>query len=66
MKINYKSLLLSLLGILFGFTIAFIIRGFWIDEFDWWQWLSWIMGGIIGHLIILLLLTLMNRKKDSK
>jgi len=53
MKIAYKSLFLSLLGILF-----------WVDEFDWEQRLSFMVGGIIGYLIILLLLTV--RKKESK
>jgi len=34
MKTSFKSLLLMLFGTLIGFTIAFVARGFWIDEFD--------------------------------
>ncbi len=65
MKISNKSLVFTLLVLLFGFTVAFIIKGFWVDEFKWNQWLSWMIGGIIGHLIIVLF-AYSNRKKDSK
>lgn len=40
MKMSYKSLFLSLLGILIDITIAAIIRVFWIGEFDWRLWLA--------------------------
>ncbi|GEL77661.1 hypothetical protein TMU01_18960 [Tenuibacillus multivorans] len=65
MKINFNSIFWLLPGILIGFTIASVIRGFWIDDFDRGQWLSWIIGGIIGYLIMILLLFLMNKRKGN-
>lgn len=56
MKTSLKSFPLMLLGTLIGFTIAFVARGFWIDKFDWRQWLLWMISGILAYLIISLLL----------
>jgi len=56
MKISFKSLLLMFFGTLTGFTITFVVRGFWIDEFDWSQWLSFMIGGIFAYLIIIFFL----------
>ncbi len=46
MKLN------MLLGTLIGFTIAFILYGFWKGMFDWSLWFALLIGGWIGHLIM--------------
>lgn len=54
-----------LLGTLFGFSIVFIVGGLWTGEFNWGLWISMLIGGTIGHLIIAYLIK--NRTdKDSK
>ena len=64
MNTSFKSLRLMLLGTLIGFTIAFVARGFWIDEFDWGQWLSSMIGGVLVYLVIIFFSY--RKKKDNQ
>ncbi|WP_153461995.1 MULTISPECIES: hypothetical protein [Sediminibacillus] len=50
------------IGILSGFTIAFLIGAIWRKEFDWGWWISMMIGGTIGCLVIDLLTN--NRGKN--
>ncbi|SDL86768.1 hypothetical protein [Sediminibacillus halophilus] len=43
------------IGILLGFTIAFLFASIWKNDFDWGWWIGMMMGGTIGCLIIDLL-----------
>lgn len=45
MKLN------MLLGTLIGFTVVFVVSGFWTNEFTWSWWAAMLIGGTIGHLI---------------
>ncbi|MFC3040820.1 hypothetical protein ACFOGI_11230 [Virgibacillus xinjiangensis] len=55
MRMRWTSLVFMCIGTLTGFTIVFAAKGLWTDGFDWRQWLSWIIGGILGFLILLLI-----------
>ncbi|WP_430787410.1 hypothetical protein VBD025_16380 [Virgibacillus flavescens] len=61
MKVSFKSLLYTLLGILTGFTIVFIVKGFKTGEFEWQQWFFWMVGGVLAYQLIFFLLK--NRDK---
>ncbi|WP_106498269.1 hypothetical protein [Lentibacillus sp. Marseille-P4043] len=69
MKLSYKTVFLTLLGILLGASIVTVLKGLWGDEFDWEQWLVFMAGGISGGLIMLFFVLISNkigkRRKDS-
>jgi hypothetical protein len=67
-KISYKTISLTLLGVLIGITVVTIIRGFGVGEFAWNQWLVFVVGGITGTLILLLIawISKINGSKTKK
>jgi uncharacterized membrane protein YcjF (UPF0283 family) len=67
-KISYRTIFLTLLGVLIGTTVVTVIRGFGVGEFDWNQWLVFMAGGITGTLILLLIawISKINGSKTKK
>ncbi|MDC3414753.1 hypothetical protein [Terrihalobacillus insolitus] len=55
MKLN------MLIGTWIGFTLMFVLVGFFENEFEWRKWFLWILGGTIGHLVMVFL----TRMKDK-
>ncbi|WP_077622885.1 hypothetical protein [Sediminibacillus massiliensis] len=46
-----------LVGLLIGFTIVFLWKGFMGGDFMWGQWIAWVVGGTIGFFIISFIVT---------
>ncbi|WP_102027691.1 hypothetical protein [Salirhabdus sp. Marseille-P4669] len=62
MKIPFKSLFLLFLGSLIGFTIVAVIDGIPNNDFDWMNWVQWMIGATIAFLVFWLFLVYQNRK----
>lgn len=52
-----------LLGTLIGFTVAFFIFGFWKGNLAWSLWIALLIGGTIGHFVMV---NVNERKKNKR
>jgi len=52
-----------LVGTLVGFTIAFFLFGLWKGNLDWSLWIALIIGGTVGHFIMV---NVSERKKNKR
>ncbi|MBM7694982.1 hypothetical protein [Salimicrobium jeotgali] len=52
----------TLAGILMGFTIGFLLVSLWKTDLDWSLWGGLMIGGTVGHFIMVTL----NRRKKNK
>jgi len=53
----------TLLGTLLGFSVAFFLFGLWKGELDWSLWICLMIGGIIGHFIMVNIKERKNNKQ---
>jgi len=56
----------SLLGTLAGFSIGFFLIGLWKGELDWSLWISILIGGTIGHSVIVFFRNHIKETSDHK